>query len=364
MAIGRPVSWIVLTEDERLKLEELSRRRKTGQALALRARIILGCAQGLTNGQTAKALKISMPTVGKWRSRFAAERVAGLADAPRPGQPRKITDAQVEKVITRTLERLPKNATHWSTRSMAKAEGLTQNAILRIWRAFGLKPHLEESFKLSSDPFFVEKVRDVVGLYLNPPEQTRAIVLCVDEKSQVQALQRSQPLLPMRPGQPARRTHDYERHGTTSLFAALNIATGKVIAQCHRRHRHQEFVRFLERIEAEVPADLEIHLVMDNYATHKTPKVERWFRRHPRYHLHFTPTSASWLNQVERWFAKITEQQLRRSAFHSVADLEKAIQDYIANNNANPKPFVWTASADLILNKVKSFCERINPSPH
>jgi transposase len=364
MAIGRPVSPIILTEDERLKLEELSRRRKTSQGMALRARVILACAQGLTNGQTAKQLKISMPTVGKWRSRFASDRLAGLADAPRPGQPRKISDAQVERVVTRTLETLPKNATHWSTRSMAKAEGLTQNAVLRIWRAFGLKPHLEEAFKLSTDPFFVEKVRDVVGLYLNPPEETRAIVLCVDEKSQVQALERTQPLLPMRPGQPARRTHDYERHGTTSLFAALNIATGKVIGQCHRRHRHQEFVRFLERIESEVPANLEIHLVIDNYATHKTPKVAAWFKRHPRYHLHFTPTSASWLNQVERWFAKITEQRLRRSAFHCVSDLEKAIEDYIASNNANPKPFVWTASADLILNKVKSFCERINQSPH
>ena len=331
--------------------------------MALRARIILACGQGLTNGQIAKELKLSMPTVGKWRSRFAADRLRGLADAPRPGQPRKISDAQVEKVVTRTLETLPQNATHWSTRSLAKAEGLSQNAIFRIWRAFGLKPHLEENFKLSTDPFFVEKVRDVVGLYLNPPE-TRAMVLCVDEKSQVQALQRTQPLLPMRPGQAARRTHDYERHGTTSLFAALDVATGKVIGQCHRRHRHQEFMRFLDRIESEVPADLEIHLVMDNYATHKTPKVAKWFQRHPRYHLHFTPTSASWLNQVERWFAKITEQRLRRSAFYSVADLEKAIADYIATNNANPKPFVWTASADLILNKVQSFCERINKSPH
>lgn len=364
MAIGRPVSAIVLTEDERLKLEELSRRRKTGQGMAVRARIILACAQGLTNGQIAQRQGLSMPTVGKWRSRFATNRLAGLADAPRPGQPRKITDAQVERVVTRTLETLPKNATHWSTRSMAKAEGLTQNAVLRIWRAFGLKPHLEESFKLSTDPFFVEKVRDVVGLYLNPPEETRAIVLCVDEKSQVQALERTQPLLPMRPGQPARRTHDYERHGTTSLFAALDVATGKVIGQCHRRHRHQEFVRFLDRIESEVPADMEIHLVLDNYATHKTPKVAAWFKRHPRYHLHFTPTSASWLNQVERWFAKITEQRLRRSAFRCVADLEKAIQDYILSNNADPKPFIWTASADLILNKVKAFCERINQSPH
>lgn len=247
---------------------------------------------------------------------------------------------------------------------MAKAEGLTQNAVVRIWHAFGLKPHLQETFKLSTDPFFVEKVRDVVGLYLNPPEKTRAIVLCVDEKSQVQALERTQPLLPLRPGQPERRTHDYERHGTTSLFAALDIATGKVIGQCHRRHRHQEFLRFLDRIESEVPAEMEIHLVMDNYATHKTPKVARWFKRHPRYQLHFTPTSASWLNQVERWFAKITDQRIRRDAFGSVKELEKAINDYIAGNNANPKPFVWTASAELILDKVKRICERINRSGH
>ena len=247
---------------------------------------------------------------------------------------------------------------------MAKAEGLTQNAVVRIWHAFGLKPHLQETFKLSTDPFFVEKVRDVVGLYLNPPEQTRAIVLCVDEKSQVQALERTQPLLPMRVGQPERRTHDYERHGTTSLFAALDIATGKVIGQCHRRHRHQEFLRFLDRIESEVPAEMQIHLVMDNYATHKTPKVAAWFKRHPRYSLHFTPTSASWLNQVERWFAKITEERIRRSAFRCVKELEKAIVDYIESSNNAPKPFVWTASADLIFDKVKSICERITHSPH
>lgn len=364
MAIGRPVSTIVLSEEERSKLEELSRRRKTSQAMALRARIVLSCAEGLSNGEAAKKLKICLPTVGKWRRRFAEDRLAGLADAPRPGQPRKITDAKVEQVVTRTLETMPQSATHWSTRSMAKACGLKQNAVLRIWRAFGLKPHLEQTFKLSTDPFFVEKVRDVVGLYLNPPEQTRAVVLCVDEKSQVQALERTQPLLPMGPGQPARRTHDYERHGTTSLFAALNIATGKVIGQCHRRHRHQEFLLFLNRIEGEVPAELDIHLVMDNYATHKTPKVAAWFKKHPRYHLHFTPTSASWLNQVERWFAKITDQRIRRSAFRCVKDLEKAIEDYIANNNAQPKPFVWTATADLILIKVKSVCERINQSGH
>lgn len=364
MPVGRPVSTIILSEEERSKLEELARRRKTSQAVALRARIVLACAEGLTNGQVAGKLKVCLPTVGKWRRRFARDRLSGLADAPRPGQPRKITDAKVEQVVTRTLETMPENATHWSTRTMAKACGLKQNAVLRIWRAFGLKPHLQETFKLSTDPFFVEKVRDVVGLYLNPPAQTRAVVLCVDEKSQVQALERTQPLLPMRPGQAERRTHDYERHGTTSLFAALNIATGKVIGQCHRRHRHQEFLRFLDRIEGEVPAELDIHLVMDNYATHKTSKVAAWFKKHPRYHLHFTPTSASWLNQVERWFAKITEQRIRRSAFRCVKDLEKAIEDYIAANNAHPKPFVWTATADIILGKIKSVCERINQSEH
>jgi len=364
MPVGRPVAAVELSEDERTKLGELARRRKTGQAMALRARIILECARGSTNGEVADKLAVSMPTVGKWRSRFAENRLAGLADAPRPGQPRKIDDAKVEEVVTRTLESMPANATHWSTRSMAKACGVTQNAVLRIWHAFGLKPHLQETFKLSTDPFFVEKVRDVVGLYVDPPEQTRALVLCVDEKSQVQALERTQPLLPMKPGQPERRTHDYVRHGTTSLFAALDIATGKVIGQCHRQHRHQEFLAFLKCIDREVPADLEIHLVLDNYATHKTPKVAAWFKKHPRYHLHFTPTSASWLNQVERWFARITQERIRRSAFRSVVELEKAILAYIEENNRKPKPFVWTATADLILGKVKAICERINPSPH
>lgn len=364
MALGRPVKKIELSEEECVKLKELSRRRKTSQAMALRCQIVLLCAEGLNNGAVAKKLRISMPTVGKWRKRFAEQRFNGLADAPRPGQPRKIGDRKVEEVVTRTLETLPDNATHWSTRKMAKASGLTQNAIVRIWRAFGLKPHLQENFKVSTDPFFVEKVRDIVGLYINPPEQNRAVVLCVDEKSQVQALERTQPLLPMQPGQPERRTHDYERHGTTSLFAALDVATGKVIGQCHRRHRHQEFLNFLKRIDAEIPAELEIHIVLDNYATHKTPKVAAWLKRHPRYHLHFTPTSASWLNQVERWFAKLTDQRLRRSALTGVKELEKAILDYIAEHNANPKPFVWTASADVILDKVKAVCERINRSGH
>ena len=364
MRKGRPVIEITLTPEEQTKLEELARRRKTCQAMAMRCRIILECGKGKTNTAIAKSLKVTMPTVGKWRSRFGKDRLAGLGDAPRPGQPRRITDTMVEKVVTDTLESKPEHATQWSTRSMAKKSGLTQNAILRIWKTFGLKPHLQETFKLSTDPFFVEKVRDVVGLYINPPEQTRAVVLCVDEKSQVQALERTQPLLPLGPGQPERRTHDYVRHGTTSLFAALDVATGKVIGECHRQHRHQEFLRFLRKIESEVPAGMEIHLVMDNYATHKTPKVEKWFKAHPRYHLHFTPTSASWLNQVERWFARITEDRIRRGTFLSVKELEAAIMDYIEHTNRNPKPFVWTASADAILGKVKAFCERITQSPH
>jgi len=362
--LGRPLAELVLNEAGEERLREWARRGKTAQAVALRARIVLRCGQGQTNTEVARALQVSLPTVGKWRARFVAERLAGLCDAPRSGQPRKITDAKVEEVIARTLETKPRHATHWSTRPMARASGLTQDAICRIWRAFGLKPHRQETFKLSTDPFFVEKVRDIVGLYPNPPEQTRAVVLCVDEKSQVQALERTQPLLPLRPGQPERRTHGYTRHGTTSLFAALNVATGKVIGQCHRRHRHQEFLAFLQRIEAEVPATLEIHLLIDNYATHKTPRVSAWFKRHPRFVPHFTPTSASRLNQVERFFAPITERRLRRSAFLSVSNLEAAITDYLAHHNQNPKPFLWTASANLILGRVQRLCEQIYPSGH
>lgn len=355
---------LVLSGDEAAKLAMMAKRPKSDQRTALRARIVLDCASGKSNTAVAAAHAVTLPTVGKWRQRFVTGRLGGLGDAPRPGPPRKITDTKIEAVVTRTLEKKPAGATHWSTRSMAKASGLTQNAIVRIWRAFGLKPHLQENFKLSTDPFFVEKVRDIVGLYLNPPEKTRAMVLCVDEKSQIQALDRSQPILPLRPGQVERRTHDYFRHGTTSLFAALDIATGKVIGRCHPRHRQQEFLRFLQLIEDTVPAGLEIHLVLDNYGTHKAPKVAAWFKRRPRYHLHFTPTSASWLNQVERWFAKITEQRLRRSAFHSVDDLQKAIRQYLEINNQNPTPFVWTASADLILGKVEALCSRINRSGH
>ena len=364
MPTGRPLKPLVLNAQEKAKLEMMARRPKTDQRTAQRARIVLACATGLSNTAVAAKRGATLQTVGKWRQRFLEGRLRALGDAPRSGQPRKLTDARVEAVITRTLETRPKNATHWSTRTMAEASGLNQNAIVRIWRAFGLKPHLQENFKLSTDAFFVEKVRDIVGLYVNPPEQTRAVVLCVDEKSQVQALDRSQPVLPMRPGQAERRTHDYYRHGTTSLFAALDIATGEVIGHCQKRHRQQEFVRFLDRIERTVPASLEVHLVLDNYATHKTPKVAAWFQKRPRYHLHFTPTSSSWLNQVERWFAKITEQRIRRGVFKSVDELIKAIDDYIAANNRSPKPFVWAATADLILERVGTLCKRTNRSPH
>lgn len=357
MALGRPKAELTLSDEERQTLARWARRPKSSQQLALRSRIVLACGGGRTNKQVAKDLGVSMPTVGKWRARFVARRLDGLLDEPRPGAPRTIGDEQVEAVIVKTLETKPEHATHWSTRGMAKATGLSQTAVSRIWRAFNLQPHRTETFKLSSDPLFIEKVRDVVGLYMNPPD--RAVVLCVDEKSQVQALDRSQPLLPMSPGQVERRTHDYVRHGTTSLFAALNVATGKVIGECHPKHRHQEFIKFLERIDEEIPETpgVEIHLVMDNYATYKTPKVRRWLTRRPRYHVHFTPTSASWLNQVERFFAEITEKRIRRGAFQSVKALRTAIEQYLEHHNDNAKPFVWNANADLILSRVKKVCK-------
>lgn len=357
MSLGRPKIPLTLTEDEQAKLRSWANRPTSAQRLALRARIVLTCAEGHANKEVARRLRITPQTVGKWRGRFLEDRLEGLTDEPRPGAPRSLTDAQVEEVITRTLESKPENATHWSTRSMAARTGLSQSAVVRIWHAFGLKPHLTEAFKLSTDPFFIEKVRDVVGLYLSPPE--RALVLCVDEKSQVQALDRTQPLLPLGPGQAERRTHDYERHGTTSLFAALDVATGQVIGKCYRRHRQQEFVRFLEEIDAAVPPEegLAIHLVLDNYGTHKAPRVKRWLQRHPRYVVHFTPTSGSWLNQVERFFGQLTEKRLRRGVFRSVAALEAAIKDYLEKHNQDPKPFVWTATAELIFSKLKHTCE-------
>jgi transposase len=356
------VEPVVLSAEERQVLVAWSRRRKTSQALAARARIVLRCAGGGTIGQAAAELGVSRDMVSKWRSRFLAERLEGLSDEPRPGRPRLITDERVEQVITKTLEETPGQDTHWSTRSMASATGMSQSAVSRIWRAFGLKPHAIETWKLSTDPQFVDKVRDVVGLYMAPPEN--ALVLAVDEKSQMQAIDRTAPILPIMPTTPARMTHDYVRHGTTSLFAAFDIGSGSVIAHHYRRHRHQEFLRFLKLIDAAVPKDLDLHLVLDNYATHKTPKVKEWLIRHPRFHLHFTPTSGSWLNLVERWFAELTNRKLRRSAHRSVTELETDVRKWINEWNKEPKPFVWTKTADQILDTLAAYCGRINDSRH
>jgi transposase len=362
MAIGRPIPPLHLSSDERETLERWTRRPTTAQALALRARIILRCAEAKTNTIVAEDMGLAKQTVGKWRARFIKRRLDGLLDEPRPGGPRSITDADVERVVTFTLETAPEDATHWSTRSMARRTGMSQSAISRIWRAFALQPHRTETFKLSSDPLFIEKVRDIVGLYLNPPQ--RALVLCVDEKSQIQALDRTAPLMPMRPGQIERRTHDYRRHGTTSLFAALDMRTGEVLGTCYRRHRAKEFRHFLDRVDAAVPPNLDVHVVLDNYATHKTPIIQRWLARRPRYHLHFTPTSSSWLNLVERWFAALTEKQLRRGVFRSTRELEQAIERYIDQHNTDPKPFIWTKTADQILTTIARFCTRIADSGH
>ena len=362
MGAGRPLPKLELTLEENNRLIEWARRRRTAQALALRARIVLGCAQGATNSQVAQRLRVTLQTVGKWRQRFVEQRLDGLVDAPRPGQPRRISDAKVEEVLAMTLERRPKEATHWSTRLMAKASGLNQTAVLRIWRAFGLQPHRTETFKLSTDPLFIDKVRDIVGLYLSPP--THAVVLCVDEKSQIQALDRTQPLLPLSFGVAERRSHDYVRYGTTTLFAALDLATGKVIGELHRRHRSSEFLKFLRTIEQSVPPQLDIHLVMDNYGTHKSPTVKAWFARHPRYHLHFTPTSGSWLNLVERWFAILSQRQIKRGSHRSTLELEKAIRNFLDVHNQDPKPFVWHKTADEIIESVGRFCTRINASVH
>lgn len=362
MPRGLVARQLVVSDDERETLERWVRRPKTAQALATRARIVLGCAEGKGNTVIAGELGLTACTVGKWRGRFLAGGVDGLLDEPRPGAPRTIADVEVERVITLTLETTPADATHWSTRSMARRSGLSQSAVSRIWRAFALQPHRSETFKLSKDPLFIEKVRDIVGLYMNPPE--RALVLCVDEKAQVQALDRTQPLLPMRPGQIERRTHDYQRNGTTSLFGALNAATGAVIGKCQARHRSLEFVKFLDTIDAAVPQDLDIHLILDNYGTHKTVLVHRWLAKRPRYHLHFTPTSASWLNLVERWFAALTEKQLRRGVFRSTRELEHTIMRYLDLTNDNPRPFIWTKPADQILQSLARFCAHISDSGH
>ncbi|MCP4038251.1 MAG: IS630 family transposase [bacterium] len=353
---------ITVSADERSELERWMRRRKTAHALARRARIVLLAADGMSSTAIAATVGVSRPTVGKWRRRFAQGGCDALLDEPRPGTPRTVEDADVERLIQRTLESTPRDATHWSVRSMATATGMSPTTVHRIWRAFALQPHRTETFKLSTDPLFIEKVRDVVGLYLAPPE--RALVLCVDEKSQVQALDRTQPLLPMRPGQAERRTHDYRRHGTTSLFAALDVATGKVIGKCYRRHRAKEFQRFLNEIDAAVPDDLDVHVIMDNASTHKTPKVTRWFTRRPRFHAHFTPTSSSWINLVERFFALITQKQIKRGTHRSTPALERAIREYLDVYNEDPKPFRWTKSADEILRSVAKFCKRTSGTGH
>jgi transposase len=353
---------IELTDEERAALERWARRPSSAQALALRSRIVLDAAEGGSNTEIAKRLGISRPTVTKWRSRFADLRLDGLLDEPRPGRPRTISDEQVEQVIVKTLESTPRDATHWSTRSMAAEVGLTQNAVLRIWHAFGLQPHRQETFKLSKDPLFVDKIHDIVGLYLNPPE--RAVVLCIDEKSQIQALDRTAPILPMLPGTPARATHDYKRHGTSSLYAALNLTTGKVISALHGRHRAIEFKKFLQTIDREVPAHLDVHLVLDNSSTHKTPTIKRWLAAHPRFHLHFTPTSSSWLNLVERSFAELTNKLLKRGAHRSVRHLNADIRAWIETWNEDPRPFVWTKTAEQILESISRYCKRINPSGH
>jgi transposase len=362
MSRGPQLVELKLTMQENNQLVEWTRRHKTSQALALRSRIVLACAQGVDNSAVAKRCRVTRQTVGKWRRRFLEQRLDGLLDEPRPGAPRKLDDARIERLIATTLNERPRQASHWSTRLLATKLGVSQSTVSRAWRAFGLQPHRVETFKLSTDPLFIDKVRDIVGLYLNPP--TKAMVLCVDEKSQIQALDRTQPLLPLAPGVAERRTHDYKRHGTTSLFAALDLASGRVIGELHRRHRSKEFLTFLRTIEANVPAQLDVHLILDNYGTHKTPSVKAWFARHPRFRVHFTPTSASWLNLVERFFALLTTRQIKRGAHRSTRELEHAIRSYLNIYNEDPKPFIWTKTADEILASLARFCGRISDSGH
>jgi transposase len=359
---GRPKTVLELTDEERDQLVRWERRRKSSQALALRSRIVLKCAEGHANKEVAATCGVTAATVGKWRRRFCELRLDGLSDDPRPGRPATITAKQVEDVLVATLESVPENATHWSRSKMAQRSGLSESTIGRIWRAFGLQPHRTDTFKLSTDPLFVEKVYDVVGLYINPPEA--AVVLCVDEKSQVQALARSQPAFPMMPGMCEKRTHDYLRHGTTSLFAAFNTADGTVISSTHRRHRAVEFKKFLTKIDSQVPEDLDVHLICDNYGTHKSPAIVRWLEAHPRFYMHYTPTYSSWINQVERWFAYLTDDLLRRSDHRSVQALEKDIRSWVAAWNQNPKPFIWTKTAEQILGSLSRLLRRINGGGH
>ena len=357
--MGRPTAVVELSGDERETLERWARRPKSSQALALRCRIVLAAAQGCYNAEIAAALGCHAATVSKWRRRFASRRLDGLCDDPRPGPPRKITDEVIEAIIVRTLESAPQGATHWSTRSMAEEMDVSQTAVSQVWRTFGIKPHLVEEFKVSPDPQFIDKVRDVVGLYLNPPEA--AVVLCVDEKTGVQALDRTAPILPLMPGAPQRRTHDYKRNGTTNLFAALDTASGKVIASMSARHRSEEFRKFLNLIDKEVPEHLDVHIVLDNVSTHKTPTIKRWALRHPRFKFHFTPTYSSWMNLVERWFSELTTKWLRRGTHTSVRDLQDSINAWIDNWNNDPEPFTWHKTADDILETMASYLQRI---PH
>jgi transposase len=356
MPAGRPKQPLILTEEEHERLQSLAHRARSQPLLARRARIVMACGEGLDNTAVAKKVRCSLGMVVKWRARFLKARLEGLYDEPRPGAPRKVGDEDVERVVIQTLESTPRGQTHWSTRGMAKASGLSRMTICRIWHAFGLQPHRADTFKLSPDPLLIEKVRDIVGLYMNPPDH--ALVLCVDEKSQIQALDRTQPLLPLQPGQVERGTHDYKRNGTTSLFAALELKTSRVISQFHKRHRSAEFRRFLDVIEANVPADMDVHLILDNYGTHKTALIRRWLAKRPRFHIHFTPTYGSWLNLVERWFAELTNKRIRRGAFRSVRELETAIRKYIDVHNEDPRPFVWTRTADQILDSIARYASR------
>src|SRR6266853_2625785 len=356
MRTGRPKQALSLTEEEQDRLQSLAHRARSQPLLARRARVVLACGEGLDNKTVARKVRASLGMVGKWRARFLQARLEGLYDEPRPGAPRQVSDAQVEQVVIQTLESTPRGETHWSTRGLAKATGLSRMTISRIWHAFGLQPHRTDTFKLSPDPQLIDKVRDIVGLYMNPPEH--ALVLCVDEKSQIQALDRTQPLLPLQPGQMERGTHDYKHHGTTSLFAALDLKTSRVIGQLHRRHRSVEFRTFLDTIEAQVPAALEVHLILDNYGTHKTVLIRKWMLKRPRFHVHYTPTYGSWLNLVERWFAELTNKRIRRGVFRSVRELEAAIREYIEVHNEDPKPFVWTRTADQILDSLARYARR------